>query len=37
VRVTADDGAVRIDVLYVVHVDMAGYTVDLHFRPTAGG
>ena len=37
VRVTADDGAVRIDVLYVVHVDMAGYTVDLHFRPAAGG
>jgi hypothetical protein len=23
-------------VLYIVHVDMAGYTIDLHFRPTAG-
>jgi hypothetical protein len=23
-------------VLYIVHVDVAGYTVDLHFRPAAG-
>jgi hypothetical protein len=30
------DGAVNIDVLYIVHVDLVGYTVDLHFRPTAG-
>lgn len=29
--------AIRIDVLYVVHVDVATYTVDLHFRPAAGG
>ena len=29
--------AIRIDVLYVVHVDVASYTVDLHFRPAAGG
>jgi hypothetical protein len=29
--------AIRIDVLYVVHVDFATYTVDLHFRPAAGG
>ena len=29
--------AVRIDVLYVVHVDVASYSVDLHFRPAAGG
>ena len=29
--------AVRIDALYVVHVDVSGYTVDLHFRPAAGG
>ena len=27
----------RIDVLYVVHVDVAGYSVVLHFRPAAGG
>ena len=29
-------GAVKIDVLYIVHVDVAGYTIDLHFRPAAG-
>ncbi len=27
---------VNIDVLYIVHVDVAGYTLDLHFRPAAG-
>jgi hypothetical protein len=37
VHVAASQGALRIDVLYIVHVDMAGYTVDLHFRPAAGG
>jgi hypothetical protein len=37
VRVVASESAVRIDALYVVHVDVAGYTVDLHFRPAAGG
>ena len=29
------DGPVRIEVLYVVHVGMSVYTVDLHFRPAA--
>ena len=37
VHVAAPNGALRIDVLYIVHVDLAGYTVDLHFRPAAGG
>lgn len=37
VHVAVNQGAVRIDVLYIVHVDVAGYTIDLHFRPTAGG
>jgi len=37
VQVTPSRNAVRIDALYVVHVDVAGYTVDLHFRPAAGG
>lgn len=37
VHVTQSSGALRIDVLYVVHVDVAGYAVDLHFRPAAGG
>lgn len=36
VHVQVTPGAVRIDVLYIVHVDVVGYTVDLHFRPTAG-
>jgi hypothetical protein len=29
------DGALKIEVLYVVHVGMSVYTVDLHFRPAA--
>jgi hypothetical protein len=37
VQVTRPQNAVRIDVLYIVHVDIAGYVVDLHFRPVAGG
>jgi len=36
VHVGIAQGAVKIDVLYIVHVDIAGYTIDLHFRPTAG-
>jgi len=37
VHVTRSQNAIRIDVLYIVHVDVAGYSVDLHFRPAAGG
>jgi len=37
VQVTRPENSVRIEVLYIVHVDFAGYSVDLHFRPTAGG
>ena len=37
VEVTPAANALRIDALYVVHVDIAGYAVDLHFRPAAGG
>jgi hypothetical protein len=36
VHVGITEGAVKIDVLYIIHVDLAGYTVDLHFRPAAG-
>jgi hypothetical protein len=36
VQVAVSQGAVKIDVLYIVHVDVVGYTVDLHFRPAAG-
>ena len=37
VQVARQQNAIRIDVLYIVHVDVAGYSVDLHFRPAAGG
>lgn len=37
VQVKQSPNALRIDVLYVVHVDVASYSVDLHFRPAAGG
>ena len=37
VQVKQSENALRIDVLYVVHVDFASYSVDLHFRPAAGG
>ena len=37
VQVKRLHNAIRIDVLYVVHVDVASYSVDLHFRPAAGG
>ena len=36
VRVTATEGGVKIDVLYIVHVYVAGYAIDLHFRPAGG-
>jgi hypothetical protein len=36
VKVSVAQGVVDIGVLYIVHVDVAGYTIDLHFRPTAG-
>jgi hypothetical protein len=35
VQVTSGPNAVRIEVLYVVHIDLPVYTVDLHFRPSA--
>ena len=37
VHVDATQGGVKIDVLYIVHVNIAGYAIDLHFRPAAGG
>ena len=37
VQVTPSNNALRIDALYVVRVDIGGYSVDLHFRPAAGG
>jgi hypothetical protein len=37
VHVAISQGMVEIDVLYRVEVNVAGYAVDLHFRPSAGG
>ena len=34
VRVTRSGDAIKVEVLYLVHVNVALYTVDLHFRPT---
>ena len=36
VKIVRSPGNVRIDVRYVVRVDLPGYTVDLHFYPGAG-
>jgi hypothetical protein len=36
VHVAISDGRVEIDVLYMVQVNVAGYAVDLHFRPGSG-
>jgi hypothetical protein len=27
----------RVDIIYVIRVDLPLYTVDLHFHPAAGG
>lgn len=35
VRVTKVGDGFRIEVLYIVHIDLPIYTVDLHFRPAA--
>lgn len=36
VQVDISQGLVKIDVLYMLQVNIAGYAVDLHFRPGAG-
>ena len=33
VHVTRSNDKVKIEVLYIVHIDLPVYTVDLHFRP----
>lgn len=37
VNISPTESGVRISVLYIVHVNIAGYAIDLHFRPQAGG
>jgi hypothetical protein len=36
VHVRISEGRVKIDVLYRVEVNVAGYAIDLHFRPGSG-
>jgi hypothetical protein len=36
VHITRSPDGMRIDVRYSVHVNLPGYTVDLHFYPGAG-
>jgi hypothetical protein len=36
VQVAISQGVVKIDILYILQVNLAGYAVDLHFRPAAG-
>ncbi len=35
VQVAQGANSIKIEVLYVVHIDLPVYTVDLHFRPSA--
>jgi hypothetical protein len=35
IRVSREGDELHIEVLYVVHIDMAMYSVDLHFRPAS--
>ena len=37
VQVDPTAAGIKIEVLYIVHVNIAGSAIDLHFRPTAGG
>jgi hypothetical protein len=37
VHVIRTDSEFKIEVLYLVRVDLTAYSVDLHFRPMAGG
>lgn len=37
VQVSRIDSELKIEMLYQVRVDLMAYTVDLHFRPKAGG
>jgi hypothetical protein len=37
VRVNRTGNGLRVEIIYVVRVDLPLYTVDLHFHPAAGG
>jgi len=37
IHVTRTESEFKIEVLYLVRIDLLAYSVDLHFRPTAGG
>jgi type II secretory ATPase GspE/PulE/Tfp pilus assembly ATPase PilB-like protein len=37
VHVTRTENGLRVELIYVIRVDLPLYTVDLHFHPAAGG
>lgn len=37
IHITRTDSEFKVEVLYLVRIDLQAYTVDLHFRPAAGG
>lgn len=37
VHVTRTGNGLRVDIVYIIRVDLPLYTVDLHFHPAAGG
>ncbi len=37
VHVTKTENGLRVELIYIVRVDLPLYTVDLHFHPAAGG
>lgn len=36
IRITPQGNGVRVEIVYVIRVDLPLYTVDLHFHPSAG-
>lgn len=37
VHATRTGNGLRVDIIYIIRVDLPLYTVDLHFHPSAGG
>ena len=37
VKVSKNGNRLRVDIIYIIRVDLPLYTVDLHFHPAAGG
>jgi len=37
VHASRTENGLRVDIIYIIRVDLPLYTVDLHFHPSAGG